>query len=376
MRKSVGGREEKEMSRLKGNRIGMHKNEIETPVLMVDLDVMERNLKKMADFFKGVKAKLRPHTKSHKTPALAHKQIEAGAIGICCGSLDEAQVMISAGIRDVLVTREIVLPGEITRVIGLARHSELMIPVDNEEGAERISRAAEAKGVKIRTLVDVMTRLGRCGVPPGQPALSLARRVNQMKGLRLMGLMGYEGSMHGWEASKREATCREELAILMDTKERVERDGMEVDIVSAGASSTYRVAGTYPGVTEVQAGSYLMMDGEYRSWFSEFEIALSVLTTVINRPSPMGVATDAGKKKLTEDAGLPQPKEPGGMKVVALHEEHGILEPLDPHQKVKIGDKIEIIPSHGCTTFNLYDQVYGMRDDYLEVIWDVAARGT
>jgi D-serine deaminase-like pyridoxal phosphate-dependent protein len=143
---SIQEREEKEMSRLKGNRIGMHKNEIETPVLMVDLDVMERNLKKMADYFKGVKAKLRPHTKSHKTPALAHKQIEAGAIGICCGCLDEAQVMISAGIRDVLVTREIVLPGEITRVVGLARHSDIMVPVDNEELAERISQAAVMKG--------------------------------------------------------------------------------------------------------------------------------------------------------------------------------------------------------------------------------------
>jgi len=191
-----------------------------------------------------------------------------------------------------------------------------------------------------------------------------------------MGLMGYEGSMHGWEAPRREATCKEELAILMKTKEQIERDEIEIEIVSAGATSTYKIAGTYPGVTEVQAGSYLTMDAEYYSWFPEFEIALSVLTTVINRPSQKGVTTDAGKKKLTEDEGLPQPKDPDGIKVIALHEEHGILELTDPQKKVRVGDKIEIIPSHGCTTFNLYDQLYGMRDDHLEVILEIAARGT
>jgi len=141
----------------------------------------------------------------------------------------------------------------------------------------------------------------------------------------------YSWSMHGWEAPRREATCKEELAILMRTKEQIERDGMEIEIVSAGATSTYKITGSYPGVTEVQAGSYLTMDAEYHGWFPEFEIALSVLTTVINRPSQKGVTTDAGKKKLTEDEGLPQPKASDQLKMVALHEEHGILELTDPN---------------------------------------------
>lgn len=353
----------------------MHKAEIETPVLMVDLKILEGNLHKMASYFANTKAKLRPHTKSHKTPALAHMQIEAGAIGICCGTLDEAEVMISSGIRNVLVTREIVLPQQMARVVRLTKQSDILIVVDNEEIARRFSEAAESEGSKVKTLVDVMSRLGRSGVPPGKAALSMAEKIYKSKGLMFMGLMGYEGSMHGWDAKKREETCKHELGILMDTKELIERNGMEVRIVSCGATSTYKIAGTYPGVTEVQAGSYLTMDSEYYSWFPEFEIALSVLATVISQPSPTLVTTDAGIKKLTEDEGTPQPKHPEWAKVIALHEEHGILELIDPEKEIRVGDQLEIIPTHGCTTFNLYDQVYGMRDDYLEIIWDIEARG-
>jgi D-serine deaminase-like pyridoxal phosphate-dependent protein len=162
----------------------------------------------------------------------------------------------------------------------------------------------------------------------------------------------------------------------METKALIERDGIEVRIVSAGATSTYRVSGRYPGVTEVQAGSYLTMDLEYRSFFPEFECALGVLTTVINRPSRTRVTTDAGKKKLTEDAGLPQPKGVEGIQLTALNEEHGILEITDPVKEIRLGSKLEIIPSHGCTTFNLYDELYGIRNGKLEIIWDIAARGT
>ena len=360
----------------KSNCVGMELSTLETPVLMVDVDAMERNLAKMASFFSSVEANLRPHTKTHKTPALAHKQLQAGAKGICCGNLDEAEVMISAGIRDVLVTREIVSPEKITRVVGLAKHSDIMIVVDDEEVVDRFSQAAKAEGVQVRTLVDVNLLIGRCGVPPGEPTRLLSRKVDDSEGLSYMGLNGYEGSMHGIDASERKRRCKLALKALMETKALIERDGIEVQIVSAGATSTHRVSGTYPGVTEVQAGSYLTMDLEYRSFFPDFECALSVLTTVINRPSRTRVTTHAGKKKLTEDAGLPQPKSLEGVRLVALNEEHGILEITDPSAVIHLGSKLEIIPSHGCTTFNLYDHLYGMRNGKVEIIWDIAARGT
>jgi len=358
-----------------GNKIGMHKNEIETPVLMVDLDTMESNLKKMAEFFKTVPANLRPHTKTHKTPSLAHKQIEYGAVGICCGTLDEAAVMISAGIRDVLVTREIVSPEQLDRVIGLSRHSDIIIIVDDHEVVERFALAAESNGVKVRTMIDVRCRLDRSGVLPGDPSLLIARKIHNSKGLKFAGIAGYEGSMHGWKPERREASCKEALSSLIETKELIERDGIEVPIVSAGATSTYRTAGSFPGITEVQAGTYITMDDEYYGFFPEFNIALSVLTTVISRPSSTVVTTDAGSKKLTTDEGLPVPKDSPWLKLKAVNEEHGVLELMELERKIVVGDKIEIIPSHGCTTFNLYDHVYGMRDDHLEIIWKIAARG-
>ena len=353
----------------------MTKNELETPVLMIDLDAMARNLKKMADSFERMPSSLRPHTKSHRTPAIAHKQVQAGARGICCGTLDDAEVMISSGITDVLVTREIVLPQTISRAVGLAKHSEIMIIVDNEEIVGRFSHAAELEGVKVRALVDVLTRLGRSGVPPGEPAIALARKVSESKGLIFMGFMGYEGSMHGWDSRKREEACSKSLKLLIETKQAAEQVGIEVRVVSAGATSTHRTTGMYPGVTEVQAGSYLTMDADYFSFFPEFEVAATVMTTVISRPTRYEITTDAGLKKLSQDNGLPQIKGADGIEMVALNEEHGRLRLTDPGTQVRVGDRIEIIPSHCGAAFNMYDRVCGMRDDRLEVIWGIGARG-
>jgi D-serine deaminase-like pyridoxal phosphate-dependent protein len=364
------------MSKAAGNvRVGTHKSGLETPVLIVDLDVMERNLRKMAGFFEGVSSNLRPHTKTHKTPALARLQIEHGAVGVCCGGLGEAEVMIEAGIRNVLVTREIVQPVQIARVASLARRSDLIVIVDTSELAERISSAGECTGARIQTMVDVMSCLERTGVPPGEKSRQLAREVNELRGLKFVGLMGYEGSMHGWKTEKRAAACRESLGTLMETKELIESDGIAVEILSAGATSTYEVAGTFPGVTEVQAGTYLTMDAEYYGFFPEFEIALSVLATVVSRPTPTTVTTDAGSKKLTTDEGLPVPKPAEGIVLKALNEEHGRLQLTDPNRVLKVGDKLEFIPSHGCTTFNLYNHLYGVRNDRVETIWEIAGRG-
>lgn len=353
----------------------MEKIALETPALLLDLDAMERNQARMTAFFATVPAKLRPHTKTHRTPALAKIQLAAGAQGVCCGNLGEAQVMIAAGVRDVLVTKEIVQPQEIARVAELARDSEIIVVVDDADVVGEFDRAALAAGVKIRVLVEVDLRLRRGGVGVGKPALRMAQTVAAAEGLRFEGLMGYEGSMHNLDAAERERVCRESIAELIETKGLIEGNGIPVKIVSVGASSTYKTAATIAGVTEIQPGSYLTGDARYQQEWSDFECALSVLTTVVSRPNATRVTTDVGQKKMSSDAGLPLVKTMEGLRCVALNEEHCILERETNSVDVRVGDKLELIPFHGGTTINLYDQMYGVRGTQIETIFEIAARG-
>lgn len=354
--------------------VGCHKFSLETPALLLDLDTVERNLCRMADFCASVPVGLRPHLKTAKLPVLAHWQLRAGAIGICTASLGEAEVMIQAGIRDVLVTREIVQPGEIRRAVALNRHADLTVIVDDADVVDLFSQAATAAGVTVRVLVDVDVRLGRSGVPPGEPALQLARHIDRSPGLSFTGLMGYEGSMHNLDAAERERQGRASLDKLVATRRLIEAAGLPVAVVSAGASSTYKLAGAYPGVTEIQPGSYLTGDLKNRRTQPDFEVALSVLTTVVSRPNTTRVTTDAGHKKLSSEAGLPQPRDADGLTLTALNEEHGLLD-LGAGRRVRVGDKLEILPSQAGTTINLYDYVYGIRGEHVAAVWPIAARG-
>lgn len=336
---------------------------------------MERNQARMMAFFKTVTPTLRPHTKTHRTPALAKLQLAAGAQGICCGNSGEAEVMIGAGIRDVLVTKEIVQPQEIQRVAELARDSEIMVVVDDAGVVEQFDRAAQEGGVKIRVLVEVDLRLRRGGVGVGKPALKMAQIVNAAQGLRFEGLMGYEGSMHNLDAAERQRVCRASIAELIATKALIERNGISVKIVSVGASSTYKTAATIAGVTEIQPGSYLTGDARYQQEWSDFECPLTVLTTVISRPTPTRVTTDVGQKKMSSDAGLPLVKDAAGLRCVALNEEHCILERDENAADVRVGDKLELIPFHGGTTINLYDKMYGVRGETVETVFEIEGRG-
>lgn len=348
---------------------------IQTPALLLDLDVMERNQARMMDFFKTTSAKLRPHTKTHRTPALAKIQLAAGAQGICCGNLGEAEVMVRAGIRDVLVTKEIVQPQEFALAAELAGASDLMVVVDNAAIAKQLSQAAERAGSRVRVLMEVDVRLNRAGVAVGGPAVRLAKQLCELPGLRFEGVMGYEGSMHNFDAAQRASACREAVAKLLDTVAQIERAGVPVKIVSVGASSTYKTAATIPGVTEIQPGSYLTGDARYAAEWSDFEPALSVLTSVVSRPLPNVITTDVGLKKMTGDAGLPAVKHETGLTCRALNEEHCILERAASARDVQVGEKLELIPFHGGTTINLYEQMVGIRGGQVESVFEISARG-
>ena len=357
------------------NILGSPREAIDTPSLVIDLDALDRNIKRMADFFAAVPANLRPHSKTHKTPIIAKKQIEAGARGITCAKVGEAEVMVQGGIDDILIANEVVGATKIARLVGLARHAKMTVAVDDARNVADLSEAARAAGAILGVLVEVNVGMDRCGVEPGEPALALARRVLESPGLQLRGLMGYEGhTVTIPDRAQREAAARAAMKLLVDTRDLLVSRDVPVEVVSSGGTGTYDITGRYPGVTEVEAGSYATMDGDYARLGLPFENALTLLATVISRPSSDRAILDFGLKSATPDHGVPQPKDRSLGEITRLSEEHARLD-LKPGANPRPGDKIEVIPGHGCTTINLHDRFYGVRDGRVETVWEIAARG-
>jgi len=356
--------------------IGAYKYELDTPILLIDLDLMESNIAKMADFFRSVNANLRPHTKTHKTPIIAHKQIDASAIGVTCAKLGEAEVMVNSGIKQVLIANEIITPLKIEKLTSLARHADLIVAVDDEDNVEHLSKSAFNKGVNLKVLVEVDIGMKRCGVEPGEPALKLAHKIEKSKNLTFAGLMGYEGhTVTIPDFDKRKYETEKSMALLVETKDLIERSGLRVEIMSGGGTGTYNITGKIPEMTEIQAGSYVVMDAYYKNVVNEFDCALTILSTVISRPNKTTAIIDAGIKTMTKEFGLPLVKGIEGVKLTRLSEEHGNLDVSKSEIDLKRGDKIELIPTHCCTTINLHDKFYGIRNDRLETIWDIEGRG-
>ncbi len=361
--------------------IGLGKHAINTPALLIDLEKMEYNISKMADFFRDKKTDLRPHMKTHKTPIIAHKQMEAGAIGITCQKLAEAEVMVEAGVKDILITNEIVGIQKVKRLVNLAKHTRIKVCVDDSRNITDISEAAQRKEVKVGILIEVNIGMNRCGVQPREPALKLAQEIEKQKNLEFLGLMGYEGHTVIIKSyGERKRKTEEALKKLVDTKKLLEKKGLKCKIVSAGGTGTYNITGSYPGITEIEAGSYATMDGIYNGIEGiggEFKQALSLLTTVISRPTDDRAILDVGVKAISVDMGIPEVAYPKGIKVGDIHEEHTCLVELEESTKkqLKVGEKIEMIPSHGCTTISMHDYFYGVRNGTVESIWSIEARG-
>jgi D-serine deaminase-like pyridoxal phosphate-dependent protein len=359
------------------NRIGMRVEELDTPALLLDLAAFERNVAKMAAFFADKPARIRPHSKSHKCPQIALRQLEAGAIGITCAKISEAEVMAGAGVRDILVANEVVGRVKIDRATDLAGRCDLMVAVDDADNVRQLSEACRAKGVTLRVLVEVDAGMARCGVLPGEPALNLARRVARAPGLTLAGLMAYEGHLVMVEdLDERADKVRAAFEPLEQTVALLKRDGLPVEIVSSGGTGTYHITGTLPFVTEIQCGSYVLMDAKYRTIQPDFESSLTVLSTVVSRPVPDRIVVDAGLKSMTIEFGWPLPLDGEGVSVRHLSEEHGNLDLAEGGRfDGKPGDRFRFMPSHCCTTVNLHDAFYVIQDEKLVDIWPIAARG-
>lgn len=357
-------------------RPGSPIEDIDTPALVIDLDLMEGNIARMAAFFADKDAYLRPHTKTHKTPVLAHRQIEAGARGVTCAKLGEAEVMAAAGIRDILVANQVVGRVKIDRLVALARHSDVIVASDHEANVREISDAAMAAGTRVNMIIEVDVGMERCGVPPGEPAWQLAQVIDRHPGVVFRGVMGYEGHIIGNpNDEERYAGCRESMTMLTQTADYIRERGLAVDLVSGGGTGTYKVTGTFPGVNEVQAGSYILMDGTYRKRIPEFDCALTIYATVVSRPGDELAVADAGLKTMTNDMGLQTVRDVEGASILRQSEEHVKIELPGASCTLRPGDKFHIVPSHCCTTINLHDRFYGVRNGTVESVWDIAARG-
>jgi D-serine deaminase-like pyridoxal phosphate-dependent protein len=337
-------------------------HEIDTPALLVDLDAMERNLAKMARRFATGPTRLRPHYKNHKCPALARRQMEAGAIGLTCATLAEAEALVSNGFTDILISNELAGDRKVARFVELASRADVKTVVDNAEAVASIGAAARAKRCRPGVLVDVNVGHDRTGVGPGAPVAALARQV-LAEGLRFQGLMGYEGHVgHQTEGPDKDAAFDRSMGALIQCRRLLEESGIPVEIVSAGGTGTSHLSSRVPGITESQAGSYLLMDTNYADTCQDFELTLTVLATVISKTEGARVVVDAGLKSISGERGLPLVKGHPSMPVTKLNAEHGIIGLTDRSFSPRIGDTLELWVRYSDGTVNLHDRMYCTRN--------------
>ena len=349
------------------------KEQIETPCLLIDLDILESNIRIMADYFRDKKAKLKPHFKTFKCPNIAHKLVNAGAKGISCAKLGEAEVLLNSGIKDVLIANQVVDRDKIFRLAGLAHgDSKITVVVDNEENIFRLSEAASMLGSTIYVLVEVDVGMKRCGVNTTEEVLRLAKVISRSKGLVFEGIQAYEGHLvHIPEYQKRLDGMKEVIAKITSIKEYLEKEGVRINEISGGGTGTYAITGDNTIWTEIQAGSFVFMDTDYNRLGLPFKNALTVFAQVIHK-RPGFAVTDAGLKVCSPDGGVSLVKDHPDSRLV-LNEEHGNI--TDEKDELRYLQKIEYIPSHSCSTANLHDQYYCVRNNILEAIWPISARG-
>ncbi len=343
----------------------------------------------MHDFLAPKKCKLRAHTKIHKSPFLAYKQLAGGSSGITCAKLGEAEVMAQAGISDILIANEIIGKHKAQRLANLAKYCDLKVAVDDPGNARDISSAASTAGSEVGLVVDVNMSgggptgekklegmLNRCGVSSAEMGSELAVEISKLPNVRLRGVMGYEGGLpENPDAEEGKSLTRQALERLVRVSNAIEDRGLAVELVSCGSSTSYKVAADTPGITEIQAGSYILMDTYHHRFSPEFDYALWVVAQVISLPKPDRAILDAGGTAISGDAGLPELRaKTSGMKIVELNAEHIHVE-TGPGTALHRGDRLEIVPSNIDTTTCLHDNYVVTRKGEVEMLLPVAARG-
>ncbi|HRY70199.1 MAG TPA: DSD1 family PLP-dependent enzyme [Phycisphaerae bacterium] len=356
-------------------RTGTAIQDLDTPALLVDGPAMMGNIERMAAFFRGRPAQLRPHFKNHKCTQIARRQLAAGsAVGMTVAKLAEAEVLAGAGIDDVLIANQVVGDRKLERLAYLARRIHLRLAVDHIDQAVALSRAVSAAGATVGVLIEIDIGMGRCGLPPGEPVVALAGRLADLPGVRFDGLQAYEGHLVSVaDPEDRRVRVIEAFREALDTRALLERSGLPVRVISGGSTSTYAITGVIEGVDEIQAGTYATMDCVYQRLMPEFGLALSVIARVISRPRPGVAVLDVGVKGVGHEFGPPQVKGCPGARVPSfMSEEHCIIHDAPGW---RVGDAVELVPSHACTTCNLYRQIHVHDGGRIVDLWPIEGSG-
>jgi 3-hydroxy-D-aspartate aldolase len=363
--------------------IGMPLDEVDTPALVVDLDAFERNLRRLPERIAGSGVRMRPHAKTHKCPIIALKQVELGAVGVCCQKVSEAEAMVQGGVRDVLVTNEIVGRQKLQRLMSLAHTARIGVCTDDAGQVGALEAAASDAGVTLPVYVEVNMGGNRCGVEPGKPALDLARHIADAPHLVFGGLQAYHGSaqhLRGWDER------RQAIAQAADkagrTRDVLARNGIECPTITGAGTGTFEFESASGIYTELQCGSYIFMDADYGRNLDHdgaptkaFEPSLFVWATVMSRPTDDRAIVDAGLKALAFDSGPPLLWDEPAATYERASDEHGRLGIKGATNRLGLGDKIRLVPGHCDPTVNLYDWYVGIRGSRVEQLWPITARG-
>lgn len=353
---------------------------VDTPSLVLDLAAFEANLRAMQAWADRHEVALRPHAKAHKCPEIARRQLALGARGICCQKVSEAVPFVAAGITDIHISNEVVGPAKLRLLAQLARAAKLSVCVDNAANLARISQAMAAVGAEIDVLVEVDVGQGRCGVSDDATVLALAQQARDLPGVTFVGLQAYHGSVqHLRTREERAAVCRQAARIAASYQLLLRESGIACDIITGGGTGSAEFDAASGVYTELQAGSYAFMDGDYgaNEWDGAlaFQNSLFVLSTVMSTPAPDRVILDAGLKSTTAECGPPAIHGAQGLQYAAINDEHGVVRVAPGAQPPALGDTLLLVPSHVDPTFNLHDGLVVYRDGIVQDIWEISARG-
>ena len=359
----------------------MHISELDTPAVLIDLDVLERNLRRAQDYLSSHGIQFRPHMKTHKIPEIGRMQVAFGAVGLTCAKIGEAEVMADAGIEDLFLAYPIWGEQKLARLIPLADRCRLSVAFDSHEVAEGIAKAAQAAGTEIASLVEVDTGSGRCGVAPGEETIALCRKVQDTPGLRFQGLMTYQGYVAG-SPTQREALMKEENERIEELLQELKDAGLECSVVSGGTSPSLFFSHLTPTVTENRCGTYVfndrnMVSSQAVSWA---DCAMRVAVTVVSNAVSGQIIIDGGSKTFSSDKcgaweGFGRVAEDPDLLFLKMNEEHGYVRRNGSTKPHPVGERVHVIPNHVCTAMNMHDAVWAHRNGEVVERWEIAARG-
>jgi len=361
----------------------MHISELETPVLLVDLDRMERNLDRAAEYCRQHDLRLRPHTKTHKTPEIGRLQLDRGAVGLTVAKVGEAEVMTASGTDDLLVAYPILGESKLERLMEVARRVSVTMALDSSEALQQLSAAAAKAGVTVGVLVEANVGQNRCGLDPGPALVALAREVERLPGVELAGVQFYAG--HIWlTRPDGPALFAESNKKVQQVRDDFHREGIEIRILSGGSTPLIFHSHETEGMNEIRPGTYIFNDlSEVAAGAATLDdCAVTIMATVVSSPRPGHALIDGGSKTFTsdpipwaEDKTFGRITEAPSARLYGLNEEHGYVDITGAERALKVGDRVRVIPNHVCVTVNMQEKIYGIRGETVEQEWVVAARG-